>query len=157
MNKKCAYKVCRNENWKKKSFQHSLRKKKYINYFFPPMLECLVLHFSYCWIKISFVLTFIRAICTITLGHNTSKKDKMEFTKRGILWSYSTGLEESCLRSFDVNLCMKDRSSWPRVTLKFVLFNHVFHIRCKKNQSLMAYNFILWLRDISKWKVMCCL
>lgn len=121
------------------------------------VLECLFLHFGYFWIKIFFVLTFICKIWTITLGHNMNNKDKKEFTKRGVLWSRSSSLEESCLRPFDVNNCMKDRSNWPRVTLKFALFNHVFHIRCKKKWSLMVYNFMLLLHKILKWKVTCCL
>lgn len=90
------------------------------------------------------------------LEDDMNNKDKIEFMKRGVLWSHSLRLEESSLRLFDVNDCMKDRSNWPGVTLKFALFNHVFHIRCKKKWSLVVYNFILLLHEILNWEVMRC-
>lgn len=104
----------------------------------------------------SFTLTIMHEICMVTLRHNMNNKDKIEFTKRGVLWSHTVCLKESCLRLFDVNQCMKDRSNWPGVTLKFALFNHVFHVRCKKKWSLVVYNLFFFfyhhcMRHIS-WK-----
>lgn len=83
-------------------------------------------------LKCLYALTIMHEICMVTLKRNMNNKDKIEFTKRGELWSHTVRLKEYCLRLFDVNQCMKDRSNWPGVTLKFALFNHVFHVRCKK-------------------------
>lgn len=107
----------------------------------------IILHYSFLFcalemvvkeLKMSFMLTIMHEICMVTLKHNMNNKDKIEFTKRSVLWSHTVCLKESCLRLFDVNQCMKDRSNWPEVTLKFALFNHVFHVRCikKKNYNL---------------------
>lgn len=93
-------------------------------------------------IKMSFTLPIMHEICTLTVKHNKNNKDKIEFTKSRVLWSHTVCLKESCLRLFDVNQCMKDRSNWPGVTLKFALFNHVFHVRCIKKCSLVVYNFL---------------
>lgn len=123
----------------------------------------IILHYSFlfcAWnmahgkIKMSFTLPIMHEICMVTLKHNMNNKHKIEFTKRRMLWSHTVCLEESCLRVFDVNQCMKDRSNWPGVTLKFALFNHVFHVRCKK-WSLVVYNFSFYhycMRNISLQK-----
>lgn len=80
----------------------------------------------------------------VTVQHNMNNKDKIECTKRGVLWSHTVCLKESCLRLFDVNQCMKDRSNWPEVTLR----NLHSLIMCStsgvwKNCSLVVYNFLL--------------
>lgn len=94
-----------------------------------------------------FTLPIMREICIVSLKHNMNNKDKIEFTKRRALWSHTACLEESCLRVFDVNQCMKHRSNWPGVTLKFALFNHVFDVRCIKKRSFVVYNFLPLLHE----------
>ena len=61
--------------------------------------------------------------------------------------------EESCLRRFDVNQCMKHRSNWPGVTLTFALFNHAFHVRCiLKKRSLVVYHFSHYCTRHISWQ-----
>lgn len=96
----------------------------------------------------------------VSLKHNMNNKDKIEFTKRRVLWSHTACLEESCLRVFDVNQCMKHRSNWPGVTLKFALFNHVFDVRCIKKRSFVVNILLPLLHEadfLTKvWETICC-
>lgn len=108
------------------------QQKKYINHYLTLQFLVLCIEYGSGRIKMSFTLPIMHEICMVTLKHNMNNKDKIEFAKRGALWSHTVCLKESCLRLFDVNQCMKDRSNWPGVTLKFALFNHVFHVRCIK-------------------------
>lgn len=77
-----------------------------------------------------------------TLKHNANNRHKIELRETGGLWSHTVCLQESCLRLFDVNQCMKDRSNWPGVTLTFRLFNHVLHVRCVGKKSLLWCMFL---------------
>lgn len=65
------------------------------------------------------------------------------------LWSHTVCLEESCLGVFDVNQCMKHRSNWPGVTLKFALFNHVFDVRCIKKKNAPLWFIIFFFTIIA--------
>lgn len=95
-----------------------------------------------------FTLPIMHEMCIVTLKHNMNNKDKIEFTKKGVLWSHTVCLKESCLRLFDVNQCMKDRSNWLGVTLKFALFNHVFHVRYIKKWFMFFFFYTYSMRQL---------
>lgn len=87
MNNNCcptAYKVCGTEELKSSLF-NGQSAKKYIHHYLALQFLVLCIERGSGRIKMSFMLTIMHEICMVTLKHNMNNKDKIEFTKRGVL------------------------------------------------------------------------